>query len=273
MTKKRKSLEVESIACTFALDSAKSDFESGRFTGIASVFASTVDTTMRLGMRTRIAPGAFLKTINDRGSRVKILSAHDQNAVWIGLPTELRETDEGLVVTASLNNSTLGKDTAEAIRHADSIGRLDAVELSIGFDVLKEEMIEEEDDEKIRLVTELRLWEISVVPFGADRSTRLIEAASLEKDVLLPKHKTESYALSLAQYSESLVETLTPLDEHIDSLTPLAKEKLTDAYERLHDLVKRCAEPPIEALTQAEEDALTLEIMEAELVVADLGVQ
>src|SRR3990172_5089348 len=187
---KRETLIVERIPLQFRLD-PKSEFESGRFSGIASVFGSIVDTYPN---RTKFREGAFLKTLNDRSSRVKILSQHDDRSVWIGLPTKLQETKDGLYVEARLNNTTLGKDAAEALRHASSLGKLDAIELSIGFDALNCDMVEDEEDKEIfREVTEARLWEISLVNFGADRQTKIMEMNRLELERgLAPKADRDS---------------------------------------------------------------------------------
>jgi HK97 family phage prohead protease len=167
----------ECHAFKFQIDQENSDLEAGRFRGIASVFGSVVDTYPN---PTIIEPGAFTQTINDRGQKVKILFQHDSYETWIGLPTLLEETDEGLAVEVSLNQTQRGQDVANAIRHAKAIGQLDAVELSIGFDAMKWEMREEENGQTFRHLTEVRLWEISVVNFGADRQSVVTEAASIQ---------------------------------------------------------------------------------------------
>ncbi len=162
MPSKTKKLEKHSFK--FALDTT-SDFEAGQFRGLASVFGSVVDTFPN---RTVIEPGAFSKTIADRAGRIKILSQHDINTIWIGLPTLLAESGEGLILEASLNQTQGGRDVAAAMKHAAELGKIEAIELSIGFDVLNFDLREGEDEEVFRHITELRLWEISVVNFGAD---------------------------------------------------------------------------------------------------------
>ena len=128
------------------------DLESGKFQGIASVFGSTVDTFPNPSI---IEQGAFSRTISDRGPRIKILFQHNQNEMWVGLPTRLEETKKGLLVEASLNNTQRGRDVAEALRHAAAIGQLGAVELSIGFDPMKWEMQEHRDKQTYRHITEI----------------------------------------------------------------------------------------------------------------------
>ena len=103
----RKQVTLERIPFEFHVSGSKSELESGRFVAVASAWRSVVDSHPH---RTRFQKGAFTKTIAERGRRVKILSQHDQSQVWIGLPTKMEETDEGLVIHASLNQTQKAKD-------------------------------------------------------------------------------------------------------------------------------------------------------------------
>lgn len=164
--------------------------ENGRFRGLAVRFNSPIETWPE---RTLFRKGAFNRTIETRGNRVKILFGHNTHKVPIGIPTELQESDEGLIVAASLNKSVEAVNTAEMLRHLKSMDKLDAAELSIGFDALKFEMFEDpETREMFRAVTEARLWEISVVAFGADPTTEVREAAEMKTD--LKETPTPSHA-------------------------------------------------------------------------------
>lgn len=273
-TKKRETLQIERIPFQFQLDQ-QSDFESGRFSGIASVFGSTVDTYPQ---RTRIKPGAFLKSINDRFSRVKILLAHDAGSLWIGLPTKLQETGEGLLVEGSLNNTAMGKDVSEAMRHAAALGKLDAIEFSIGFDALSWDLVEQEDEEVIREISELRLWEVSVVPFGADRQTRATEVASRDalERALLPKHQAESLALAITHNVDSLEDVLGPLGEHSE-MSETTRRFLTQACASLKEILEAEAGPtdesPTETNAELDMETLEVELIEAEARCLELGVQ
>lgn len=262
---KRETLVVERIPFQFRLDPSRSEFESGKFSGIASVFGSLVDTTWRYGVRSRIRQGAFTKSINDRSNRVKILGNHNQEQVWIGLPTRLQETGEGLEVDVSLNNSSVGRDFAEAIRHAAALGKLEAVEMSIGFDAINCDMVEDEQDkEQIREVTEARLWEISVVPFGADRQTRVYEAAALAMDEqLLPRDNPEAVVRWSIRYFRSMREGAAP------ALLPegLRQQLLEELALHVE------AESPSQALTEYEayRQLSEIELAEAEMAFAALN--
>lgn len=261
---KRETLVVERIPLQFRLD-PKSEFEAGRFSGIASVFGSIVDTYPN---RTRFREGAFLKTINDRSSRVKILSQHDDRATWIGLPTKLQETKEGLYLEASLNKTSLGLDVAEAMKHAAALGKLDAVEFSIGFDALNCDMVEDEEDkEMFREVTEARLWEVSVVNFGADRQTRAIDVEIASRQdlerALMPKQNRESFVVWSLQTLKSFREGAAPAP-----LTEAQRKQITEEL-ALH----APAEPPKpSALTdyEIERQLSAIALAEAEIAFAEV---
>lgn len=248
---------VERIPFAFALQK-NSEFEAGKFSGVASVWGSPIDTLWNIGARTKFQKGSFLKTINDSANRMKILAFHDQESMWVGLPTKLQETDEGLYIEASLNNTQAGKDMAEAMRHAASLGKLDALELSIGFDPVQHAMCEDEDDgEMFRVITEARLWEVSIVAFGADRMTRVVEAASLNHR-LLPKADRESVVAWALTTLKALREGAAPFKEHAP-LTEAQRKQLTEEL-ALHAPV----EPPSSALTDYEKERRLIEIEIAE---------
>ena len=117
----------ERIGLKFAL--TDTNLDQGTFKGMASVFGSMVDSWMP----TIIEPGAFTKTLQEQGKRVKILWQHN---MWdpIGIPTLLQETDLGLQIEGKVSQTEHGKDCLTLMRD----GVVD--ELSIGFDPIKWEM-------------------------------------------------------------------------------------------------------------------------------------
>ena len=159
--------------------SKPSELEGGRFRGLAVRFDTPIET---VPLRTKIRRGAFERTIRERGRRIKILTEHNQSQLMIGVPTKLEEDSEGLRIEVSLNRSKGGLDTANMLRHLKSINRLDAAELSIGFDPIRVSFERDpQTDEEFRVVEEARLWEVSVVNIGADQTTEITEAASLQR--------------------------------------------------------------------------------------------
>jgi HK97 family phage prohead protease len=251
----KKKLEQHSFK--FALDQA-SDFEAGKFRGVASVFGSIVDTFPN---RTVIEPGAFAKTIADRSRRIKILQQHDLTTIWIGLPTLLAESAEGLVLDASLNQSQGGRDVAAAMKHAAELNMVDAIELSIGFDVLNFDMREADDGEVIRHITELRLWEVSVVNFGADRQTKVLEAANMQIDGEWFTTTVDQLVLGVERQGDQLREEFVGKKISKKNLT-----RIKEAIVALNELLE-LAEPPDNA---EEARALTDEADNWELELASI---
>ena len=130
---------------------AKSVRPDGTFEGYASVFGAE-----DLG-RDIVMPGAFARSLARRGPKgVKLLYQHDAGAV-IGVWNEIREDARGLFVRGRLL-----PDVARA-REVLALMRAGAVDgLSIGYHVVR---AEKDARRGARRLTELDLWEISVVTF------------------------------------------------------------------------------------------------------------
>lgn len=135
----------------------------------------------------RVMPGAFAKTIFERGQKVRVLDQHDASSVLnvLGKPIALREIGReelpvdvlteypeatgGLLATTQYAMQTeKGRD----VFHLVDGGFLP--ETSIGYDPIMAEYVEETvDGEKVttRLLKEIRLWEYSNVIWGANPAT------------------------------------------------------------------------------------------------------
>lgn len=123
----------------------------GRFSGYASLF-DAVD----MG-RDAIAPGAFSKSLEQRGpSGIRMLFQHDPGEP-IGRWVEIAEDDRGLKVTGQL---ALEVGRAREIHALLASGAIDG--LSIGFRAVKART---DGRTGIRRILEADLWEISVVTF------------------------------------------------------------------------------------------------------------
>lgn len=121
-----------------------------------------------------VVPGAYatsLKALSERGARVKMLWQHDP-AQPIGIWDEVREDARGLWVKGRLLVSVeKGREAAALI----SAGALDG--LSIGYRTRKAT----KNTGGQRLLTELELWEVSLVTFPMLPSAR-VAAKSDETD-------------------------------------------------------------------------------------------
>lgn len=133
----------------------------GTFTGYGSVFGE-LDS-----YRETVTKGAFAKSLKAWGSRGKfpsMLWQHDARQP-IGIWTDAKEDDRGLKLTGQLATAT-GKG-AEAYALL-KMGALDG--LSIGYVATK---WEEDKKANTTALTEIDLWEVSLVTFPAGPSARV----------------------------------------------------------------------------------------------------
>ena len=125
--------------------------EAGVFTGYASIFGN-IDSH-----GDAVMPGAFRKSLSERGNVVPLLWQHDQ-AEPVGV-IELVEDSKGLrVVRGEINLETArGKEAYALLKQGAIKG------LSIGFQTIKDGW-----SGKVRQLKELKLMEVSLVTFPAN---------------------------------------------------------------------------------------------------------
>ena len=129
---------------------------------------------------TAFKPGAFAKTLQERGERIPALYQH--NPSWpIGRHRELKEDDAGLYVdVAVIEDAIYGKEAMSLLRGGVPLGQ------SFGFETIKSRPYEEADEDTldfshaprwaqnpdnrdwIWIIEEVRLWETSIVTFPAN---------------------------------------------------------------------------------------------------------
>lgn len=136
--------------------------EGMAFSGYASVFNSPSEDLG--GFIEYVAPGAFKRSLQSR-NEIKLLWNHDTGeplASLRGGTLQLVEDTRGLKVSATLPNTTRGRDVAELLRTKviDS--------MSFGFNVIRDAW---SGDGKTRTLESVRLSEISIVTFPAYGST------------------------------------------------------------------------------------------------------
>lgn len=161
---------------------AADDDTAMSFSGYGSVFG-TVDS-----YGDTIAKGAFKSTLREwktSGKLPKLLLQHGGGGVFggnaddmvpIGKWEEMREDDHGLFMRGRLFD--VGTDRVKATYAAMKEGELDG--LSIGFRTRKSKMDEETG---IRTLTDVQLFEVSLVTFPANDPARVAEVRA---DVDLP---------------------------------------------------------------------------------------
>lgn len=151
----------------FALE-VKGVGEDGTFEGYASVFGN------RDGGGDIVEPGAFAKSIKARGPRgVKMLADHDPTK-RIGVWEEMAEDERGLRVKGRLlREKTIGQEAYVDLK----AGALDG--LSIGYRVKADTY---DGRRRARMLKEVDLFEVSLVPFPMNEMARVTAVKSLSPD-------------------------------------------------------------------------------------------
>lgn len=113
-----------------------------------------------------VAKGAFKRTLKEarqKGVAPALLWQHDPGQP-IGVYDEMREDEHGLFVKGRLADTPEGDRAYKLLK----MGALSG--LSIGFRTLKSKM---DDETGIRTLTEIELWEVSLVTFPANQAARV----------------------------------------------------------------------------------------------------
>lgn len=139
--------------------------EANYITGYASVFGN-IDSYDDI-----VQPGAFTKTIKERVPQmlVKLLDSHNwgESKAVLGTVIEAREDARGLWFKAAISTTASAQEILTKVKE----GHLNR--LSIGYDAVKDRFDRETG---IRYLDEVRLWEISVVPFAANEEAIITDA-------------------------------------------------------------------------------------------------
>lgn len=153
------------------------DGERGIIKGHASVF-NNIDLDNDI-----VEEGAFKKTIEEQDGKVPILKQHDWNEE-IGMSVDLMEDMKGLFFEGQLYVKQNEEDvdfvpTAQSeyakIKYRKELGK--PMSMSFGFDVVDYDI----DDEGVRHLKELKLWEISPVTFPANMEAGISSVKSQEE--------------------------------------------------------------------------------------------
>lgn len=152
----------------FHLSEVRVNEETGRITGYAAVFDE--EAPMWWGDDEVIRSGAFTRTIEHENS-IKAFYGHnteDPHAL-IGAKENgslrLSEDKQGLHVDIDPPDTVGGRDVLELVRS----GYVD--KMSFGFEVIQEKTTVREDKADLRELLEVKLFEVSIVPFPAYSGT------------------------------------------------------------------------------------------------------
>jgi len=196
--------------------------EEGIFEGYVTVWG-TLDSYGSTFKR-----GAFTKTLQENGSKVKILWNHQQEV--IGKALEIYEDDHGLFVRAQLIQSVQrGKETFELMKEKAIDG------ISFGFRAINEKFIE-----GVRNITEVALMEISPVIFPANQNalvtdvravdfSAMVSSAELNRKGSLLIYTLED-ALWEAWWEDSPDEVVSSVNAILNSFTTAYSQWITEYF-------------------------------------------
>jgi HK97 family phage prohead protease len=170
-----------------------------------------------------IVPGAFTKTIAERGNEVPLLWQHDSREP-IGM-ARLKDSEKGLIVEGELVLDSPVAQKAYALLKAGVLKGL-----SIGYDTITEKM-----DGGVRYLKELKLWEMSLVTFPMNERALVATVKSAEEYSALVD-QVESACKRLGFNAEMTAQAVKSLRALAASPAPAAQQY--DAAPDLHAMSK-----------------------------------
>jgi uncharacterized protein len=153
----------------------KLDYEGRTIEGYAAAF-NNVDLVNDI-----IHPNAFAKTLQERGTRIKLLWQHDTKTP-LGRVLEMNEDGKGLFFKAVISDTEIGRDALALLRD----GAIDG--MSIGYDPVVHDY-SKIDGKTVRNLREIKLYEISLCTLQANpeaQVTALKEQAEPESQAEQP---------------------------------------------------------------------------------------
>jgi HK97 family phage prohead protease len=204
----------------------REDSDGMHLEGYAAVFNSRSENLG--GFTETIQPGAFRSSLRSRND-IKLLWNHQSGAVLGSTRAgtlSLVEDDKGLRVSATLPNTTHGRDASELIRRGD------VTAFSFGFSLPTRGGDSWSDDGTERVLKSVRLHEVSLVAFPAYPGTagsatvrgldRLAKRANVDADALADA------LLKLEQGEEITPDDRAIVDRVLDELAPQQAEETVD---------------------------------------------
>lgn len=195
--------------------------EDGTFEGYLTVW-DTVD-----DYNSTFTRGSFNKTIQERGSQVKVMYDHEH---LVGSSIELREDDHGVYGKGKLN---LAVDKAAEAYEFMKDGTLD--KLSFGFRTIKEGF-----SNGVRQIKEVQLYEFGPVVFPANEAADITSVRSQDFTESLTEEQLqeETYALRNALYT-TLSDIWWSQDTDIDNVIGKLDGALADFHASYLDYARR----------------------------------
>lgn len=211
------------------------DEKAGIVKGYGSIFGN-VDSDGDI-----INKGAYRKTVEENGNRVKYLYQHDMDKP-LGKMRELYEDEKGLVFEAEIPKTQLGKDVIELMKSGV------ITENSVGIIPVKKEM-----QDGYRHINEVRLFEISAVTLAANDQAMILDVkGNVDRTKILKRYDNMAkllrkgeisdelgYALESEIYKlKSIFDTLSTKPSLEDTKPQVEKTDVNEVYKYLFNTLK-----------------------------------
>lgn len=159
----------------------------------------------------RIWPGAFTKTLTERGNKVRVLNQHNMDSVFsvVGKPLEIREIGSNELPNELKSkypdaNGGLYTKTQYLIDTPEGLGVFNRIksgaidEYSIGFSIPKgkQDFTTETIDGQVKTIRNIReviLFEYSSVIFGMNDATTTVSAKNMNEDETKKRSIIQTY--------------------------------------------------------------------------------
>lgn len=211
------------------------DSSTGTVTGYFSIFGN-VDSDGDIVM-----PGAFTQTLNRNFKRIKHLNQHRSYEPLSATKNDnltLKEDSIGLYFESKISQTSYGKNVIQLYQD----GVLD--EHSIGYEVVKSRDSDSKFIDRwgqkvaVKELLELKLWEGSVVTWGANEKAKTESVKNMTPEILLQKHNAVLKAIKNGKYEgddvfEMLELYFKQLEAQILQLSPLIAAPTPSATEPL----------------------------------------
>lgn len=206
-------MDLKAVHLTGVKAGPDDELPDGYFEAYASTFIREPDSYGDV-----VKKGAFADTIKEwakSGNTVPVLYGHDMADPFsnIGGAVELSEDDRGLLVKGQLD---LENPKAMQVYRLLKGRRLN--QLSFAYDVLEDGIVDLGDEQKARELRKLKLYEVSLVPIGANQDTEVLTvksaAIALKAGKVISAKNLES--LKAARDALDVVITTAEKDEDTD---------------------------------------------------------
>lgn len=207
------------------------DGRLGTLQGYAAVFnTDTLIDSWEGRFYERLMPGAFRKTLEERGDKIKILFDHGMDPSIgnkpLGKPSRMEEDDYGLWVEVPLDDTSYNRDIVASLRS----GALDG--MSFRFSVVRDEW-DTRDGAEYRTIKEVKLYEAGPVTFPAYEATTAGIRGQAAYRTWRNAHITDpddiSIRLHVVDESGQVVPFDPPTDGSSDTVTVIDGRSLTNA--------------------------------------------